>query len=272
MTPPSNRAERLTRVRETRAISLDEFEMRASSDGDTLEFQGYASLFNVGYDMYGGPEKGGWTEFVDSGAFTRTLSAKPDVVLNLNHGEGGTGLPLARTTSGTLKLRTDKKGLLPSASLDLRDPDVQALQVKVERGDVNQMSFAFRTIRQEWDDDEEKRTLLELSLDRGDVSIVTNGANPETSFQLRGLNEAIALLSAMDPDVAAAEVRAWADSGLTDVEAAHTLLGQLLTRSSDPDPSDAETEEAAGEVVEQLVRKGGLSIAHAKRLMLLDAR
>jgi hypothetical protein len=68
--------------------------------------------------------------------------------------QGGTGLPLARTTSGTLELRTDKKGLLPSASLDLRDPDVQALQVKVERGDVNQMSFAFRTIRQEWNDDE----------------------------------------------------------------------------------------------------------------------
>lgn len=265
----SNRAERLNGVRETRAIALDEFEMRASAAGDTLEFQGYASLFNVGYDMYGGPDKGGWTEYVDPKAFDRTLGLKPDVVLNLNHGEGGTGLPLARTTSGTLELRTDKKGLLPSATLDLRDPDVQALRVKVERGDVNQMSFAFRTIRQEWDEEETKRTLMELSLDRGDVSIVTNGANPETSVQLRHLDEAIALLSAMDPDEAALELRAMSEGEMTHVKSAYTLLGHLMGCC------DGEGSQIGGMLSDpdappETVRK--MSVAHAKRLMLLDAR
>jgi HK97 family phage prohead protease len=261
----SNRAQRLNGVRETRSIVLDEFEFRAGSSGDTLEFQGYASLFNVGYEMYGGPDKGGWTEYVDPKAFDRTLSAKPDVVLNINHGEGGTGLPLARTTSGTLALRTDKKGLLPSASLDLRDPDVQALQVKVERGDVNQMSFAFRTIRQEWNNDEEERRLLELSLDRGDVSIVTNGANPKTSVSFRGLDEAIQYLNSIDASEAEAEVRAWVDDdALAGMVSAHALLGQLLARDSSDEEEDITVEDETTPV-----RK--LSVAQARRLAVMSA-
>lgn len=245
----TSKAERLSGSTERRSIHLEVNDFELRSDGDTLKFEGYASLFGVGYDMYGGPEKGGWTEYVDKRAFERTLSSKPDVVLNLNHGEGGTGLPLARTTSGTLELRTDKKGLRPSASLDLRDPDVQALQVKVERGDVNQMSFAFRTIRQEWDDEETSRTLLELSLDRGDVSIVTNGANPKTSVQLRNMIEALAN---MDPDQAAEEVRSLEDDVLAQLDAARTLLASIGK------PTEKKS-------------NGRLSITQARRLAILDA-
>lgn len=245
----TSKAERLNGSIERRSIELevDDFELRA--EGDTLKFEGYASLFGQGYEMYGGPEKGGWTEYVDKRAFERTLSTKPDVVLNLNHGASGTGLPLARTTSGTLELRTDKKGLRPSATLDLRDPDVQALQVKVGRGDVNQMSFAFRTIRQEWDEDETKRTLLEVSLDRGDVSIVTNGANPKTSVQLRSMIEALAR---MDPERAAEEIRGLEDDVLAQIEAARKLLAMIPAININES-------------------KGGLSLAKAKRIAMLDA-
>lgn len=250
---PLTRADRLSGgITERRSIGLTDFEMRA--DGNTLQFSGYASLFNDGYDMYGGPDKGGWTEYVDQKAFERTLAAKPDVVLNMNHGMAGTGLPLARTTSGTLTLETDKKGLKPTASLDLRDPDVQALQVKTERGDVNQMSFAFRTIRQEWDAEETIRTLLELSLDRGDVSIVTNGANPNTSVQLRGLDEALALLSEMDFNEAEAEMRSLDEDVLARLMGAHALLGKLIPER---------TNEA---------REGKLTLAQARRLIELDRR
>lgn len=236
----SNRAERaalLNGVVERRSVELTDFELRADDTAQTLNFRGYPSLFGVGYDMYGGPDKGGWTEFVDPKAFDRTLSAKPDVVLNMNHGNGGTGLPIARTTSGTLSLQTDAKGLVSEApNLDLRDPDVMALHVKGGRGDLNQMSFAFRTIRQEWRDDEgnlvtpdegTKRYLMELSLDRGDVSIVTNGANPGTSFQLRNLDEIAAALAAMDFDEAAAEVRSLDPNHLNDLRQAYSLLGRL---------------------------------------------
>jgi HK97 family phage prohead protease len=248
----SNRAERLQGVTERRAVGLTDFEMRA--EGNTLQFSGYPSLFDLGYDMYGGPDKGGWTEYVDSKAFDRTLGSKPDVVLNLNHGNGGTGLPLARTTSGTLELSTDKKGLVSTASLDLRDPDVQALQVKTERGDVNQMSFAFRTIRQEWNDEETTRTLQEVSLDRGDVSIVTNGAQPKTSMQLR---EMIERLAGMDPAEVQEELRSLEDDVLAQLEAARALLAAVPTVSQQVE-----------EETESPTRR--LSIAHARRIAEMD--
>jgi hypothetical protein len=55
----------------------------------------------------------------------------------------------------------------------------------VERGDVDQMSFAFRVIRQKWSEDRSTRTLIELSLADGDVSIVTYPAYPTTSVEAR---------------------------------------------------------------------------------------
>lgn len=186
-------------TREVRRLTASGMEFREADDG-LLAFSGYASTFGEEYEMYGGPDRGGWVESVDPGAFTKTLSAKPDVMLLVNHD----GLPLARTKSGTLTLEADKKGLRAEASLDPADPDVEQLRVKVERGDLDEMSFAFRTIRQEWDEDYERRTLLELALDRGDVSIVTYGANPTTSFDLRTLLEA-------DPDRVLAELRSIGD-------------------------------------------------------------
>jgi HK97 family phage prohead protease len=250
-----------SRHTERRSVGLTDFELRA--EGNTLAFRGTRPCSTSGTTCTAVPTRAAGPNTSTSGAFDRTLSAKPDVVLNINHGEGGTGLPLARTTSGTLELRTDKKGLEPRASLDLRDPDVQALQVKVERGDVDQMSFAFRTIRQEWNDDEEKRTLLELSLDRGDVSIVTNGANPKTSVQLRDM---IVALANMDPEEAAAE-----DAVARRRRARPTRRGPadacVVADREDRKRRRRRTGCAAG-------RRGQarLSIAHARRLAELDAR
>lgn len=232
------------------AITTD-FEFRATED-NKLHFEGFPSLFNVKYEMYGGPEKGGWNEHVNPAAFKRTLAAKPDVVLNMNHGQAGTGLPIARTTSGTLSLRTTDKGLFAESDLDLRDPDVQALQVKQERGDLTQMSFAFRTIADLWSDEGADRELMELSLDRGDVSIVTNGANSKTSFGLRGWDEALAALTEMDPEEALAELRAAGDETLDQMVRAHTNLGQLIA-SAKPAPT-----------------KGPMSVAQARRIAVLD--
>jgi HK97 family phage prohead protease len=88
------------------------------------------------------------------GAFAATLAKKPDVRLLINHD----GLPLARTTSGTLKLREDKRGLHFEAELDATDPDVQRILPKVQRGDLSQMSFAFRTIKDAWRTEDGKPT------------------------------------------------------------------------------------------------------------------
>jgi DnaJ-class molecular chaperone len=42
------------------------------------------------------------------------------------------------------------------------------------------MSFAFRVLRQEWNEDYTRRWINEVSLDKGDVSLVNYGANPTT--------------------------------------------------------------------------------------------
>lgn len=55
----------------------------------------------------------------------------------------------------------------------------------VKRGDVDQMSFAFRVIRQKWNDDRSRRVLTEVSLSDGDVSVVTYPAYPTTTVEAR---------------------------------------------------------------------------------------
>lgn len=157
-------------------------EIRAAAD--TIEFRGYATVYDEPYDVLGGPERGGWTEVVSPGAAARTLNAKPDVRLLINHD----GLPLARTKNGTLQLDEDKRGLIVTApGLDPANPRVQELRSVMGRGDVDEMSFAFRVSRQEWNDDYTERTIREfdLSVQGSDVSIVTYPANPATVAQLR---------------------------------------------------------------------------------------
>jgi HK97 family phage prohead protease len=166
-----------------RRMAVAGLEVRESSDELTLT--GYASTFNEPYDM------GWYTETVDAEAFKRTLARTPDVRLLINH----EGLPLARTTSGTLTLDTDSQGLRPTASLDLANPKVQELASTLRRGDANQMSFAFRANEDEWNKDMSQRTLRELDLNDGDVSVVTYPANPNASAALRSDGPAVDAMS-----------------------------------------------------------------------------
>jgi HK97 family phage prohead protease len=154
-------------------------EVRAVSAA-SVTLTGYASVFDAPYDIMGGPPFG-WTETVDSKAFDQTLAGKPDLHLLINH----EGMPLARTKSGTLQLSADDYGLHVQADLDRGDPDVQRLERKMARGDIDEMSFAFRTIRDSWDHEEIERRLLEVSIDKGDVSVVNFGANPATNAELQ---------------------------------------------------------------------------------------
>lgn len=176
---------RLLGAPERRVRSIDDFELRSA--GDSLTLVGYASVFDAAYDV-GDPERGGWSEIVDRAAFDKTLAGKPDTHLLINH----EGMPLARTKSGTMRLATDERGLHVEADLDRRDPDVQGLEVKMGRGDMDEMSFAFRTIADDWSDDLSERRMLEVSIHKGDVSVVNFGANPATSSQLRSLMAALA--------------------------------------------------------------------------------
>ncbi|MCQ9178484.1 HK97 family phage prohead protease [Streptomyces sp. IBSBF 2953] len=185
---------------ERRGIASGQFELRAQ--GGQMLLTGYASVFNSPYDVYGGPPMG-WTEDVDPHAFDVTLGARADAHLLINHG----GMPLARTKSGTLKLAADSTGLHVEAGLEPTDPDVQRLIPKMSRKDMDEMSFGFRVKNDEWNEDYTQRRLLEVSLHKGDVSVVNFGANPATSAQLNSASEALELLAALDPEAAMAELR-----------------------------------------------------------------
>lgn len=178
--PAVNRAE-LVDVREARQACG--FEVR--SDTDEIKLTGYASTFEP-YEMYGGPERGGWLEQMDRRAFDKTLRERPDVVLVINH----FGAPLARTKSGTLSLSVDAVGLRVEAQLDRQDPDAAGLARKMRRGDMDEMSFAFRVKSQIWsaakgfDDPQSHRLITEVNLHKGDVSVVNWGANPTTHAEV----------------------------------------------------------------------------------------
>jgi HK97 family phage prohead protease len=168
---------------EVRFHHVSNIELRSGNNG-TVDFTGYATSYEQPYEVGGGAERGGWSETIAAGAGKATLNLNPDVRLLVNHD----GLPLARTRSGTLQLFEDRNGLgVHAPALDPANPLVQQVRSAMERGDVDEMSFAFRAIRQEWNDDYTERRITEFSLGiaGADVSIVTYPANPSTVAQLR---------------------------------------------------------------------------------------
>ncbi len=160
-------------------------ELRASAPAEIREVEGgirvsgYAAVFdqetNIG---------GAFIEKIERGAFSEAIG-RDDVVFLINHD----GLPLARTRSGTLTLEEDETGLRMETVLDPEDPDARSIIGKMNRGDLDKMSFAFYPTRQEWDDTQDPpvRTIREASL--FDVSIVTTPAYDGTSIGLRSLEE-----------------------------------------------------------------------------------
>lgn len=173
-------------VRSTRGI-----EVRADGEGDEMRLVGHAAVFNEWTTI------GSWfQERIDPGAFDQTLKDGADVRLLFNHNPDTI---LARTANETLALDTDKKGLTYDGLLNADDPQAVSIHAKIARGDVDQSSFAFRVIREEWEDSDgdgkelPKRTILEAQL--FDVSPVTYPAYEGTDVGVRGA--ALGLLSSM---------------------------------------------------------------------------
>ncbi len=232
-----------------RRMSVDSLELRDDADGTTLS--GYASTFNEPYDM------GWYVEKVAPGAFKRSLGQAPDVRLLVNH----TGLPLARTTSGTLTLAEDERGLRVDARLDPSDPDVAGLLPKMRRGDLNQMSFGFRLMGDggdEWSKDMGTRTLRALDIHDGDVSVVTYPANPGTHAAVRG--DAVAI-DAVQSAIRTLEQR---DAPMGDVQSVLTRALTYLDVSSPEDATSA-TQTPEPVVVETIPADSEMRAAVAAR-------
>lgn len=152
-----------------------EVRVKKSDDGKRT-ITGHAAVFNSLSEPLGG-----FREKIAPGAFKGTLTA--DVRALWNHDPNHV---LGRTTSGTLRLSEDERGL----AIELDAPDTQMardLIVLMERGDVSQMSFGFRTIDDAWEkkDGENVRTLKKVEL--FDVSPVTFPAYTETDVAVRSM-------------------------------------------------------------------------------------
>jgi HK97 family phage prohead protease len=174
--------------RETRMFTVQPVELRKDAEGGATGLAGYASVTDSPYAVT--DWLGEYTEVIRAGAFKRTLDHQDDVRLLLNH----EGLPLARTKSGTLTLsevtdpsadpqEREQTGLWVEADLDPQSGLAKDVKSAMSRGDLDEMSFAFQVVRQEWSPDFTQRDILEVKL--FDVSVVTYPANPATSVGLR---------------------------------------------------------------------------------------
>ena len=151
-------------------------------DGRTLA--GYAAVY--GQDSREIVEHGrAFVERIAPGAFNGTLSSGADVKLFYNH---DASMPLARTRSGTLKLRSDRSGLAFEATLPetTLGNDVRAL---LERGDLSgEMSFGFFVEDESWNSKRTERLVKRAKL--VEVSIVQDAAYPQTTSSLRHVDAA----------------------------------------------------------------------------------
>lgn len=184
----------------SRRTYASEFELRAQPTGGVM-IQGHAAVFGSRSQ-----DLGGFVEQVDRHAFTKTVR-EADVRALFNHDPSAL---LGRTTAGTLRLGVDGAGL--AYEVDIPDTTLgRDLQISMERGDVTQSSFGFRTIRDSWTQDDEGyplRTLEEVSLHNGDVSPVTYPAYEETDTGvLRSLSKITGLSMNLLADSTPAERR-----------------------------------------------------------------
>jgi HK97 family phage prohead protease len=139
---PGTDKERLAEVRQYVSGVTERKQQKAQDNGvvyraaemnaneEELVVEGYAAVFDSVTDL------GPFQERIAQGAFSDVLD--DDVRFLVNHD----GVPLARTTNGTMVLKQDEVGLHYRAALS----DTQAgrdLYAMIKRGDISQSSFAF---------------------------------------------------------------------------------------------------------------------------------
>jgi len=144
---------------------------------------GYAAVYAPALSE----DLGGFREKISPGAFDKSLESNADIRALWDH---NTSQPLARTTNGSLKVSSDKRGLRVEIELPEGVSYADDLRQLVRSGVVNQMSFGFIVPPggDAWDKDEDGNALRTLnSIDLHEVSVVSIPAYPDTTVALRGL-------------------------------------------------------------------------------------
>ncbi len=155
-------------------------ELRMAGDDDGRMLVGYAAVFDTPTEI-----GGFFREQIATGAFT-TAIVEDDIRALFDH---DSALVLGRNRAGTLRLSEDDKGL--RVEIDVPDTSIgNDLLISMRRGDINQMSFGFRALKETWDEDQNPplRTLEKVEL--FDVSVVTYPAYPEAGVSVRAQEHA----------------------------------------------------------------------------------
>lgn len=249
-------------MKEIRVLPIEDIEWRESGSGQgQMTVRGHAAVFNrLSHDL------GGFQERIAPGAFSEVLDKTPDVHLLWDH---DTARTLARTRNKTLELREDPAGLhfwarvAPTSYAD-------DLRILMERGDVDQASFAFTVGDETWDvdeDDEPVRTIRRVN-ELFDVTITAQGAFPQTDASLaisRSIAKAI-----KSGDVRPEEWRQVIVTPDTDhkieIPAAHEDEGPEAEESP-PQPEERQVDEDERAVAQELADRD----AHLEALRELKA-
>ena len=161
--------------REMRSINGN-FEIR--EEADDLVIEGHFAVFDSPYFI-----SKGYTEYIDKGAFKKSLEEGADVRALINH---DTTLVVGRTKAGTLELKEDDKGLWGKIILNKDDTSAMDIHARVKRHDVDQCSFGFEIEDEEVKNLEDGRVEFHIkSVKLYEVSICTFPAYEATSVQAR---------------------------------------------------------------------------------------
>jgi HK97 family phage prohead protease len=208
---------------ETRTVTVDDWELREAGDG--MSFTGYAAVFNSPSSPLP------FVETIAPGAFSRSLNARNNVRMLLNHNPEKV---LASTRGKTLSLSEDGKGLVAQA--DLPPTSVgRDLSILMQRGDVDSMSFGFTVPRggDTWSEDGSRRELREVRLI--EVSVVTFPAYPQTSASVR-MTDVLADRTGEDANALNAALSVLESGGSLTADQAGLLSAVVAKLAPEPEP------------------------------------
>jgi len=157
------------------SVIREEREFRMESvEHEGRKIRGYAAVYNSDSEWMGG-----FYEQIEAGAFDDVLDN--DVRAYFNHDEN---LILGRVSSGTLRISTDKKGLFYEVDLPNTTYANDLIEL-MNRGDINQSSFAFLIDRDRWEERDGKTYRIIEKVSRLlDVSPVAQPAYPMATSEL----------------------------------------------------------------------------------------
>jgi uncharacterized protein len=165
--------------REVRHFVATGLEVRSKGDTGEITVSGRPIVYGVPYTVR--DAFGSFEETMRPGCASDILERGVDTRLLLNH----EGLPMARSTAGTLKLWDTADSLNFEAKLDARQQLANDFAIAVERGDITQMSVGMVVGRDTWGESGgmETRDIHGLD-DLLDVSGVTYPCSDTTTIEI----------------------------------------------------------------------------------------